>query len=220
MIYKNGIIKSLENGKAIIEVDLGDDAPLLLKQKIKECEVAFTDGRKISVKQRKYIYSIIKDIAESTGLDNEPMKEAMKHQFCITTGAKDFSLSTVDMTTAKEFLNFLVAFCVENDIPTKLSLSTIADSAYKYVYACCMNNKCCLTGKQGIIYNVETLSETVNIGDKVLPLSAKSLSDLKKYGLETFLAVNFIEPITADEEIADAAERAMLLRRDLEGDSE
>lgn len=216
MFYKTGIIKSIENGKAIIEVDLGKEEYLLKKQKIIECEVAFTDGRKISVQQRKYIYSIIKDIAAHTGLDNEPMKEAMKNQFCLRTGNDDFSLSTVDMSTAKAFLDFLVAFCVENDIETKLVLSNIADSSYKYVYACAMNNKCCLTGKEAVIYNIETCSDKIKEGDKILPLSNKSLHQLKQYGMKNFLDVNFIDPILADAQIVKHAEKQADKRRELE----
>lgn len=212
MFYKNGIIKSIENGKAIIEVDLGDDARLVERQGIKECEVGFTDGRKISVNQRKYIYSLIKDVAESVGLGNEPMKEALKNQFCLQTGAKDFSLSTVDMSTAKDFLNFLVEFCVDNEIATRVPLSSISDSSYRYTYACCMNNKCCLTGKQGVVYDIENLTDKIELGAKVLPLSDKAIADLKRYGADNFVAINYVTPIEATLDIVASAQEAARIR--------
>jgi hypothetical protein len=212
MFYKNGIIKSIENGKAIIEVDLGDDARLLERQGIKECEVGFTDGRKISVNQRKYIYALIKDVAESVGLNNELMKEALKNQFCLQTGAKDFSLSTVDMSTAKDFLNFLVEFCVSNEVDTKIPLSSVSDASHRYTYACCMNNKCCLTGKQGVVYDIVNLTDEIEVGAKVLCLSEKAIADLKRYGDDTFVAINYVTPIEATEDIVEAAREAARIR--------
>ena len=146
MFFKNGTVKSVEGNKVLIEVDMGKDAYLIGKQKIKECEVAFADGRRISVKQRKYIYSLIRDIAKHAGGENEAIKEAIKNQFCLATGTKEFSLSDVDMSTATSFLEYLVNFCIENEVPTNLPLSSMFDQTWKFVYACCMNRKCCVYG--------------------------------------------------------------------------
>jgi disulfide oxidoreductase YuzD len=198
VIYKTGTIKSVENGKVLIEVDMGDEGYLIAKQKITDCEVSFGDGRKISPKQRKYIYGLIKDIAVSTGEDNEAMKEVMKDRFCNITGTKDFSLSNVDMTTAKNFLDFLVDFCIEYDIPTRVQLSATVETASRFVYACCAKMKCCVYNTPADIYDAKTLTNNIKPDSMVLPLSDSAYKQLTEEGLDDFETVNYVKPIKLD----------------------
>lgn len=198
MIYKTGIVKSVEGNHVLIEVDMGEDGYLIQKQSIKDCEVAFTDGRKISPKQRKYIYGLIKDVALATGETNEAMKEVLKNRFCEVSGAKDFSLSSVDMTTAKSFLDFLVDFCLQHDIPTKVPLSNAAETATRFVYACCVHQKCCVYNLPAEIYDVKTMTTDVKPGCEVLPLSERAYKELTLAGLSDFTTINFVEPIILD----------------------
>ena len=205
VFYKTGIIKSTEGNKVLIEVDMGDDAHLIDKQKIEECEIAFKDGRKISPKQRKYIYGLIKDIAEDTGETNESAKEGLKNKFCIETGTKDFSLSEVDMTTAKDFLNFLVDFCLENEIKTRAPLSSSSETADRFIYACCVHGKCCIYNRPAHIIDVKTMTEEITDKSHVLPLCDKAFDSLKNVGLDVFTTINYITPIKASQSIIDAA---------------
>ena len=86
---------------------------LLERRSITECEIRLDDGRQISGIQRRHIYALLRDISLWSGHTPEELKEIMKCDFLAQTGGTHFSLSDVDMTTAKDFLQFLIEFCLK-----------------------------------------------------------------------------------------------------------
>lgn len=92
---------------------------LLDKRQITECSVRIDDGRSISALQRKHIYATFNDIAKYTGYTPDETKQVMKYSYIALTGQKEFSLSDCSMTVARDFLEYLIEFCIEEGIPTK-----------------------------------------------------------------------------------------------------
>lgn len=130
----------------------------LLKDKtIRQAEVRFDDGRHISIGQRKKAYATIRDIADYTGFLPEECKEQMKYMHIIRTGCEYFSLSDCSMDTAREFINTLIEFSLENGIPLSDLGTNRTDDIGKYLYFCIKHKKCCICGKPGEIHHVDTI---------------------------------------------------------------
>lgn len=109
---------------------------LLDKRQIKGAEVRIDDGRTISSEQRKMIYATIRDIAVWTGHANEELKDYFKAEYISKTGEPWFSLSDCSMTTARNYLEMLLEFCLKHDIPTLENLADRAPDIGKYIYLC------------------------------------------------------------------------------------
>lgn len=130
----------------------------LLKEKtIRHAEVRFDDGRHISVDQRKKAYATIRDIADYTGFLPEECKEQMKYMHIIRTGCEYFSLSDCSMDTAREFINTLIEFSLENGIPLSDLGTNRTDDIGRYLYFCIKHKKCCICGKSGEIHHVDAI---------------------------------------------------------------
>lgn len=130
----------------------------LLKEKtIRQAEVRFDDGRHISIDQRKKAYATIRDISDYTGFLPEECKEQMKYVHIIRTGCEYFSLSDCSMDTAREFINTLIEFSLENGIPLSDLGTNRTDDIGKYLYFCIKHKKCCICGKPGEIHHVDAI---------------------------------------------------------------
>ena len=115
--------------------------------------VEFADGRRISPEQRRKAYALMGEIADWIGDVPEYVKKLMKIEFMTnrmqTIGEKIFSLSNTDVTTAKEFISYLIDFMIEHEVPSKTPLYELCEDIRKYVYACLMHKTCCVCGKRG-----------------------------------------------------------------------
>ena len=141
------------DGETLTIVAPFSDGQVLNKRQITGCEIRLDDGRTISADQRKKIYATMRDIADYTGYSPDEYKAVAKYNFIAKTGCDYFSLSDVDMTTANEFLSFLIEFCLEWDIPTQESLLDRSPDTSRYLYACLANKRCCICGKKSELHH-------------------------------------------------------------------
>lgn len=119
---------------------------LFMRKGIRNAEIRFDDGRHISVEQRKKAYATIRDIADWTGYLPEEMKEILKYQHMIKTGDEYFSLSNCSMDTAREFINTILEFAIEQGIPLSEEAINRTDDIGRYLYFCLMHKKCAICG--------------------------------------------------------------------------
>lgn len=150
-----GYIHSISESCAKIIVPLSK--PYILdKQKTRQCEVRFDDGRRISAEQRKKAYAIIGDISEWSGYTPpEFEKDILKNEYIERTGSEYFSLSDCTVTVARDFINFLIDFCFENNIGTRDTLLNRTDDISYYLYSCIANRKCCVCNEKAEIHHCE-----------------------------------------------------------------
>jgi hypothetical protein len=137
-----------------------------LDRKYDEVEIILPDGRRISPEQRRKCYALISEIAEwidgqQTPETVEDAKQVMKWDFILKRMESQerqlFSLSSCDMSTAREFITYLIEFIVKNDIPTKVPLIEQCEDISKYVYACMVNKRCCICGKPADLHHVQSV---------------------------------------------------------------
>lgn len=124
---------------------------------IRVAEMRFDDGRHISSEQRKKAYATIRDISDYLGYLPEEMKELLKYEHIIRTGDRYFSLSDCTMDTAREFINTIIEFALENNIPLSELGVDRTDDIGKYLYFCIKHKKCAVCGREGEIHHVDAI---------------------------------------------------------------
>lgn len=129
----------------------------LIKKHIGSVELRLNDGRTISADQRKKIFALIRDISLWSGHEPEYIRTYMTWDFCSENGLDYFSLSDVDMTTAKDFISYLIEFCFSFNVPTKDTLLTQTDDIGRYLYQCLEHRKCAICNAHAEIHHVDKI---------------------------------------------------------------
>ena len=166
-------------GKVLIEADY-DDMYTLIKREYRECLIQMLDGRKLSDNQRKFCFSLLREIAKYTGQGIDPTKEYMKIKFLAEdleqTADKIFSLSNAPMSLVCAFQRFLIRFILDWDIPCSFPLLDFVDDIPEYIYSCLINKKCCICGAPADLHHIERVGmgrnreEIIHEGMEALPI--------------------------------------------------
>lgn len=210
----------------IIDIDEGGTATIkavlpnlyhALDRRYDEVEIILPDGRRITPEQRRKCYALIGEIAEFvSGFRNaetiEDTKQVMKWDFILKRMESQerqlFSLSSCDMSTAREFITYLIEFIVKNDIPTKVPLIEQCEDISKYVYACMVNKRCCICGKPADLHHVDAIGmgndreEVIHIGREALPLCREHHTLLHSMGNKKFMETYHLQAVEIDRKIA------------------
>lgn len=166
-------------GEFIIRAPYSDYITMT-KRGYKKCLIQLVDSRPLSGKQRRSCYAMIGEIADYMGEEKAEAKDFLKLRF-LTNEATDladgiFSLSNAPMSLVAAFQRFLVRFIVRHDIPTKVPMLDYVDDIGDYVYACLINKKCVVCGRQADLHHVERIGmgrnrkEIIHEGMECLPL--------------------------------------------------
>lgn len=143
-----GYKHTIKGTELLIEVPKKSIGDFIKTNRIITGELRLDDGRKITSDQRKKAYATIRDIADFLGYMPEELKELMKYHHIATTGCDYFSLSNCSVSEAREFINTLIDFCIENEVPLTESALERTDDIARYIYSCMLNKKCVLCGEQ------------------------------------------------------------------------
>lgn len=155
MLEAVGYIKEAEENSVLLTVPV-ESAFFIDKQDIVQARVIFDDGRHIRPEQRKKAWAIIGEIAEWSGhTPRELESELLKNEFLAETGGEYFSLSDCTVSTAREYINFLIDFCFAHDISTRDTMLNYTDDISHFLYSCIANRKCCICGKKAEIHHCE-----------------------------------------------------------------
>ena len=127
-----GTVRDYDGRTLTITAPFSDTAGFV-RRKYAACEIRLEDGRRITTDQRKKIYATLRDLSDYTGHEPEYLKELMKYSFLSETGGEWFSLSDCDMSTARDYLEYLIEFCVQWDVPCGESLAERAPDVARYL---------------------------------------------------------------------------------------
>lgn len=206
-----------EDGTAVIIAGLPDLDRALLRQ-YKQVEIILPDGRRISPEQRRKAYALIGEITEYVdGIRNadtiEEQKGLLKMEFMLrrmeAAERSMFSLSDCSVTTAKEFITYLVDFIIANDIPTRVLLIENCDDIQRYIYACLMHRKCAVCGKPADIHHCEgsrigagvDRTKVHQLGREVLPLCRAHHTECHTMPESDFVAKYHLQVVKLDEQL-------------------
>jgi hypothetical protein len=209
-VVKGKITTFNEDGTVVIQATVPNIERAILR-KYNDVEIGFSDGRHISAIQRRKVYAILNEIAAYAGDDTESTKTTMKFDFLMNRfqgiQRKMFSLSSVDMNTASCFIDYLIEFCVKNDIPMRISPLEYCENVGKYIYACLMNKRCCICGRKGQLHHVQSVGsqgyrdKIDHIGLDCLPLCAEHHIESHTIGQKDFMAKWHLQPVKIDDKI-------------------
>lgn len=204
-----------EAGVLTIRAPVPDIARAIVR-KYKTAEIILPDGRRISPEQRRKCYALLGEIAEYVdGVRNaetvDEQKELLKQNFMLermeSTERKMFSLADCDMSTAREFITFLIDFIIANDIPTRVPLIEQCEDISRYMYACTANRKCAVCGKPADIHHCEgsrigagvDREKVHQLGREVLPLCRVHHTECHTMPESEFIAKYHLQKVKLDE---------------------
>lgn len=210
------IVDISEGGVATIKATL-PNLYHALDRKYNEVEIILPDGRRITPRQRRKIYSILSEISDYINgqhetADVEETKEIMKWDFALARmegqERRLFSLSNVDETTARNFIDYLIEFCVKNNVPMKISPLEYCEDISKYIIACLYNRKCAICGKPADVHHCEgsrigsgsNRDEVHHLGRKVLPL-CREHHDAAHHDEKGFIDKYHLQTIELDKDL-------------------
>ena len=129
----------------------------ITEKKAKYAEIRIDDGRTITSLQRRKAYATIRDISSWTGYLPEEQKEWLKYLYIERTGNPYFSLSDCCMDTAREFINVILDYALEEGIPLSERGIERTDDIGRYLYSCIKNKRCAVCGRPGEIHHVDAI---------------------------------------------------------------
>ena len=186
--------------------------PRFVSQMWDEVHVDIPDGRTITPEQRRKAYALMGEIAAWAGIDADEVKMTTKHDFVQRhldgLHRELFSLSTCDVTTARNYITYLIDFVLEFDVPLKMPLLEVCDDVSKAVYACLMHKRCVICGKHTELHHVDRVGmgnnrrEICHIGMRALPLCREHHNEAHQHGDAALMDKYHLEPVVIDDRIA------------------
>lgn len=189
-----------------------DNIRRLCIRKYDGIQVGLPDARTITPQQRRKAFALVGEIAEYTGYTKDQANLTLKHEFIahhLEALQKElFSLSDCDVTTAREYISYLIEFCLRFDVPTHQPLAELCDDLERYIYACLLCKKCCVCGKRAELHHVDRIgmgndrTKVTHIGRRCLPLCREHHMEVDQIGDAALCERYHVEPVKIDERIS------------------
>lgn len=159
---------------------------------IMHVEVRIDDGRTITNDQRKKAYATINDIAAHTGHVQDFLKEYFKYVLMAQQGIDTFSLSDCSVTTARDYINVLIEFCIAHGVQLQEGVMERSDDIARTLIVCLIYRKCCICGRDGEIHHFDAIgmgnNRTVydDSEHEVICLCRKHHTEAHAIGIDSF----------------------------------
>lgn len=176
-------------------VELGNKETLLLDNGLEvEVDVQVVDPFKITDKQRRKIFALVKDIEAHTG---SPM-DYMRHLFIEYVRTyygydKRISLSDCTRTQASQIIEVTLDWIFHNDIPLTFKTSDLLKSDKSFLYWSTVNRNCVICGKpKAELAHYHAVGRGRNrrkinhIGNQVLALCPNHHREQHQIGIDSF----------------------------------
>ncbi len=151
LVSGNKVTMSVESARELASMSLytTEDQP--------QAVITIADERQLSKIQRKKAYAIMGEIAKWSGYTPEEVKVWMKFYYEAETGEDDFSLGNTDMTTARNFISFLMDYALKNHIPMSHSGLQYQDDLDTYMYQSLKYRSCVVCGRPADVHHIDTV---------------------------------------------------------------
>lgn len=132
------------------------------------------------------------------------MRSILQFNFAWDNDINSFSLRDVDMSTARNFISYLIEFCFYWEVPTKDTLLNQTDDIGKYLYSCLKYRRCAICNKKAEIHHVDRIGmgrnreHIVHVGLKAIALCPEH-HDKAHHDEKTLFKMNYIYGIKLDE---------------------
>lgn len=180
----------------------------ITEKKARCAEIRIDDGRTITSLQRRKAYATIRDISSWTGYLPEEQKEWLKYLYIERTGNPYFSLSDCSMDTAREFINTILDYALEEGIPLSERGIERTDDIGRYLYSCIKNKRCAVCGRPGEIHHVDAIGagrdrrHVDDSGYRKICLCREHHTAAHQRGMKAFEQMYHVYGIVVQEDIA------------------
>lgn len=155
----------------------------MLQKQVATIEIRLTDGREISAEQRKKIFAIVRDIAVWSGHEPEYIRAFTEFDYRLKNNIEPFSLSDCDMSTARDYITYLIDFCFLHNVPTRDTLLNETDDISKYLYSCLEHRKCAICNDPADVHHIDTVGAGRN-RDNIAHKGLKAIALCRKHHTE------------------------------------
>jgi len=195
-IIKNYIIQDDGTTTVVIEgVELDNKTSLLLDNGFEvEVDVQVVDPFRITDKQRRKIFALVKDIEAHTGTPMDYMRHLFIEYVRTYYGYdKRISLSDCTRTQASQIIEVTLDWIFHNDIPLAYKTSDLLKSDKSFLYWSTINRNCVICGAPyAELAHYQAVGRGRNrrkinhAGNKVLALCSKHHREQHNIGMDSF----------------------------------
>ncbi|UQF24239.1 putative HNHc nuclease [Vagococcus lutrae] len=151
MEYEGRIIK-VQGDEVTFKLDRDFDIAEAKRLSIEENTrsiIRVIDERNITKAQNGMIHGLFNDISLYTGYPQEWVKELLKAMFAGEKGIETFSLKNYEISQvfAGEFIEYILKFCFENEIPFKYQQFHLASDITRVLFLYLKHRACFVCGK-------------------------------------------------------------------------
>lgn len=180
-----------------------------------DVRLLWQDQDEITADQRKKIFAICGEIAIWSGHDKELVRKVQTADF-LRQNIEQLQLSALslaitgncDKGTATLFIDYLINFCLENNVPTARPLQEYADDLERYTYAALLHKRCLVCGRKADLHHVSQIGAGYSretkpqLGALVMPLCRVHHAEYHSIGRTAFEERYHTKPVPMTERIA------------------
>lgn len=201
-IIKNYIQQDDGTITAVIEgVTLENKDFLLLDNGLEvECDVVIHDPYKITGKQRRKIFAMVRDIYDYYGQPMDYLRYMFQKQLEFLNGYEPISLSNCKRRQASELIELILDFVFDNNIPMRIATSNLMTNDRYFLYKSTINRTCVICGAPNsdlahyqAVGRGRNRNKINNYGNKVLALCRKHHNQQHDMGMSSFNKLHHLE---------------------------
>ena len=193
---KNYITQDDGTTTVVIEgVELDNKTSLLLDNGYEiDVDVRVSDLFKITDKQRRKIFALVKDIEAHTGQPFEYMREMFQNYVSFLYGyEKRLSLSDCSRAQANQIIEATLDWIFHNNIPLNYKTSDLLKNDKSFLYWSTVNRNCVICGKphsdlahRFAVGKGRNRNKIDHYGNQILALCRNHHSEQHQIGIDTF----------------------------------
>ena len=201
-IIKNYIQQDDGTITAVIEgVTLENKDFLLLDNGLEvECDVIVSDPYKITGKQRRKVFAMVRDIFNHYGQPMDYLRYMFQKQLEFLHGYEPISLSNCSRRQASELIELILDFVFTHDIPMNKATSDLMSNDKHFIYKSTINRICVVCGaKNADLAHYQAVGRGRNrrkidhYGNKVLALCRFHHNQQHNTGMDSFNKLHHLE---------------------------
>ena len=185
----NGTITAVITGLTLENKDF-----LLLDNGLEvECDVIVSDPYKITDKQRRKVFAMIRDIFNHYGQPLDYLRYMFQKQLEFMKGYEPISLSNCSRQQASELIELILDFIFTHDIPMNKATSELMSNDKYFIYKSTINRICVVCGaKNADLAHYQAVGRGRNrnkidhYGNKVLALCRFHHNQQHNMGMDSF----------------------------------
>ncbi len=170
-----------------------------------ECDVIVSDPYKITDKQRRKVFAMIRDIFNHYGQPMDYLRYMFQKQLEFMKGYEPISLSNCSRRQASELIDLILDFIFTNNIPIHKATSELMSGDKYFIYKSTINRICVVCGAENAdLAHYQAVGRGRNrnridhYGNKVLALCRFHHNQQHNKGMDSFNKLHHLENAWVD----------------------